>query len=211
QTIDGYRWAYHAGDVLTDLDPQFVHAYQALGTVLAISAQQIDESISLLKKGMRHNPEAWVLPFLLGYAYYFERHDPGTASTYFQAAASLPGSPKYLPELAAKMTIEAGDPDAALEFLQRLYAQVPDERIREGLARRIKEVVVERDLRFLEEGIRRYRARSNKLPKKLEDLVTGGIINRIPDEPFGERYQLNETEGTVNSLALEKRFRLHRK
>src|SRR5689334_11871780 len=41
QTAEGYRWAYYAGDVLTDLDPKFVVAYQGLGTVLAVAADQV--------------------------------------------------------------------------------------------------------------------------------------------------------------------------
>jgi tetratricopeptide (TPR) repeat protein len=210
QTTEGYLWAYRAADVLTDLDAKFIYAYQATGTVLAVSAKRTRESIALLEKGMHHNPDAWIMPFLLGYDHYFELHDPKTAGKYFQIASMLPGSPKYLPHLAAKMTLEAGDPDAALEFLQRIYQQVQDERVREGLAQRMKEIVAERDIRFLEEGIHRYRAIFGKLPGRLEDLVGGGIILQIPNEPLGGVYRLNVSDGTVLSTGLPERLRLHR-
>lgn len=210
QTPEGYRWAYYAGDVLTDLDPKFVFAYQGLGTVFAIAADQVEESIKLLKKGMQENPEVWNLPFLLGYNYYFELHDPATAATYFQTAASLPGSPKYLPQLAARMMIEAGAPDAALEFLQRLYAQVQDEQIREGLALRIKGALVERDLRVLEEGVKLYRDRVGKFPGSLQDLVSKGILVRIPVDPFGGEYQVSSSNGSVSSTKMQDRFRLYK-
>jgi len=36
QTQAGYRWAYHAVDVLTDLDRNFISAYQATGTILGV-------------------------------------------------------------------------------------------------------------------------------------------------------------------------------
>jgi len=75
----------------------------------------------------------------------------------------------------------------------------------------MKEVIVERDIRFLEEGVRRYAARYGKLPVKLEDLVTGGIILRIPEEPFGGIYELQASEGTVTSTELRERLRVHRK
>lgn len=211
QTRAGYLSAYHAVDVLTDVDPTFVFAYQAAGTVLGVWAGLHRESIALLTKGMRHHPEVWQLPFYVGYDYFYELHDPVMAARYFRIASVLPGAPDYLPRLAARMTVEAGDPQAALEFLQRLYQQTEDERVRQGLARRMKEVIAERDIRFLEEGVRRYKARYGKLPVKLEDLVTREIILKIPEEPFGGIYELQASAGTVTSTELRERLRVHRK
>lgn len=210
QTAEGYRRAYHAVDVLTDLDPKFVFAYQMAGTILGVWANLPQESVAILSKGMVHNPDVWQLPFFLGYDYFYELHDPVSAAPFFRLASTLPGAPEYLPRLAARMTVEAGDPDAALEFLQRLYAQVQDQRLREGLERRIREVVAERDIRFLEEAIRRYQTRYGKLPGSLEALVSGGIIVRIPDDPLGERYQMNSADGTVASTGLRERLKVHR-
>jgi len=211
QTVQGWLWAYHATDVVTDLDPKFVFAYQAGGTVLGVWAGRPHESIALLMKGIRHNPDAWQLPFYVGYDYFFELHDTENAAKYFRLAAALPGAPEYLPKLAARMTVEAGDPQAALEFLERLYVQTQDERLREGLAQRMKEVAVERDIRFLEEGVRRFKARYRKWPVRLEDLVRGGIIAEIPVEPLGGAYLLGGPDGTVKSTGLRERLRAHRK
>ena len=211
QTRAGYLSAYHAVDVLTDVDPTFVAAYLATGSVLGVWAGLPRESIALLTKGMRHHPEVWQLPFYVGYDYFYELGDPVMAARYFRMAAVLPGAPDYLQRLAARMTVEVGDPQAALEFLQRLYQQTEDERVRQGLARRMKEVIAERDIRFLEEGVRRYKARYGQRPVRLEDLVTGGIIPQIPEEPFGGIYELKAAEGTVTSTGLRERLRVHRK
>jgi len=210
QTTEGYLWAYHAVDVLTDVDPKFSFAYQATGIVLGVWANLPRESIALLTKGMRHNPEVWQLPFYVGYDYFYEVHDPVQAAKYLRIASELPGAPAYLPKLAARMTVEAGDPDAALEFLQRLYQQLQDERLRESLVQRMKEVVAERDIRFLEEGVRRYKSRYGKRPANLNDLVTKGIIQQIPEEPLGGVYQLQASDGTVASTGLSQRLRVHR-
>jgi len=210
QTTEGYLWAYHAVDVLTDLDPKFAFAYQASGIVLGVWANLPRESIALLTKGMRHNPDVWQLPFYVGYDYFYELHDPVQAAKYLRIASELPGAPAYLPKLAARMTVEAGDPDAALEFLQRLYQQLQDERLRESLVQRMKEVVAERDIRFLEEGVRRYKSRYGKRPANLNDLVTKGIIQQIPEEPLGGVYELKPSDGTVASTGLRQRLRVHR-
>ncbi len=211
QTKEGYLAAYHAVDVLTDLDPQFVHVYQFTGTILGVWAGLVNESVAILTKGIQHNPTVWELPFFLGYDYYYELHDPTTAAQYFRTASMLPGAPAYLPNLAARMTVEAGDPNAALEFLQRLYLQTKDEQLREGMAQRIQEVIAERDLRVLEKGVSVYRQRFGKLPGTLEDLVSVGILAKIPQEPFGKRYELVPSDGSVKSPGLRERLRVHRK
>lgn len=210
QTRAGYRWAYHAVDVVTDVDPAFAFAYQASGTILGVWAELPHESIAILTKGMRHHPDSWQLPLVVGYDYFYELHDTRAAARYFRMAAVLPGAPEYLGKLAARMTVEAGDPDAALEFLQRLSMKTQDERIRAGLLKRMKEVVIERDLRFLEEGVRRYRVRYGTSPRTLDDLATGGIINRIPPEPLGGAYRLNPQGGTVSSTNMSERLLVHR-
>jgi tetratricopeptide (TPR) repeat protein len=208
ETPEGYKWTYHAVDVLTDLDPKFVYAYQAAGTVFGVWGERVPESIAILTKGMRFNPDAWELPFYVGYDYYYELRDLKGAAKYFRMASELPGSPAYLPRLAARMTVEVGDPDAALEFLRKLYQQLSDERAKEGLVQRMREVAAERDIRFLEEGVRRYQARYQKLPTQIKDLVTRGIISQIPTEPLGGAYELR-SDGTVNSTGLRERLRVY--
>src|SRR5207247_7565864 len=123
QTHAGYLSAYHAVDVLTDVDPTFVSAYLVTGSVLGAWAGLPSERIALLPKGMRHHPDVWQLPFYVGYDYFYELGDPVMAALYFRMAAVLPGAPDYLPRLAARMTVEVGDPQAAPEVVQRLYLQ----------------------------------------------------------------------------------------
>ncbi|MDR4477622.1 MAG: hypothetical protein R3B11_16670 [Nitrospira sp.] len=207
----GYTWTYHAVDVLTDLDPTFVPPYQATGLFLGVLVGRHDEGVAILRKGIRHNPASWQLPFLAGYISYYERCDPAAGGEFFRIAARVPGAPAYLPQLAARMTVESGDASAALEFLQRFSRSVTDERIREALVRRMKEIVQEQDLRFLEEGIGRYRTRYGQAPAKLEDLLLRGIIARLPVDPLGGRYELNSLTGAVTASSTRERLRIHEK
>jgi hypothetical protein len=211
QTREGYLGAYHAVDVLTDLDPQFVHAYQYTGAVLGVVAGMAKESVALLTKGVQHNPTVWQLSFFLGYDYYYELRDPASAAKCFQAASLLPGAPPWLAGLAARMAVEANDPGAALEFLQRIYLQTKDEQLKEGIAQRIREVMAERDVRDLEKAVSVYRERSGSLPKTLDDLVSAGLLASIPPEPFGGRYELSTSDGSVKSPGLRERLRVYRR
>ena len=211
QTRERYLGAYHAADVLTDLDPQFVHAYQYTGTVLGVVAGLVNESIALLTKGVRHNPTAWQLSFILGYDYYYELQDPASAAKHFRTASLQPGAPPWLAGLAARMAVEANDPSAALEFLQRLYIQANDEQFRNGVAERIRDVMAERDIRELERAVGLYRERSGSLPRTLDDLVSSGILAKIPEEPFGGRYELSLKDGSVKSSLMRERLRVYRR
>jgi len=210
QSKGGYYWAYHVVNVVTDLDPKFLPAYLASGAILGVWAGLQYESIEILRKGMRENPDVWQLPFYIGYDYFYELCDPAKAAPYFQAAAKLPGAPSYLPSLAARMTVAGGDPAAALEFLQHLYEQVRDPRLREALELKIKEVLVERDIRALQDGAQRYRARYGKAPRTLKELVARGIVASLPEEPFGGRYVLDPSSGSVKPVGRSKRLDIYR-
>lgn len=211
QTKENYIWAYHATDVVTDLDPKFTFAYLAAGTILGVWGNRVEESIAILKKGIVHNHDSWSLHFVLGYDYFYELCDRVAAAEHLRAASRLPGAPEYLPRLAARMTVDAGSPETALEFLGRLYAQTQDPEMRESLSQRIKEVIAERDIRFLEEAVRRYAARHGKKPGSLRALVTGGIIERVPEELLGGRYILDSATGSVTSTGLQERLHVHMK
>lgn len=207
----GHTWTYHAVDVLTDLDPTFVPPYQATGLFLGVLVGRHDEGVAILRKGIRHNPANWQLPFLAGYISYYERCDASAAGEFFQLAAHVPGSPAYLPQLAARMTVESGDPTAALEFLDRFSRSVADDRVREALFRRMKEIVQEQDLRFLEESIRRYRLKYGQAPAKVEDLMLHGIIPRLPEDPLGGQYEIDGLTGIVSASSKRDRLRIHEK
>lgn len=207
----GYTWTYHAVDVLTDLDPTFVPPYQATGLFLGVLVGRQEEGLAILDKGIRHNPSIWQLPFLAGYVSYYELCKPIAGGEYLRIAARVPGSPAYLPQLAARMTVESGDPTAALEFLDRFSRNVTDERVREALLQRMKEIVQEQDLRFLEESISRYRAKYGQPPAKLEDLMLRGIIQQMPSDPLGGQYEVDTFSGVVRATSKRDRLRIHEK
>lgn len=210
-TQRGYTWTYHAVDVLTDLDPTFVPPYQATGLFLGVLVGRHDEGLAILRKGLRHNPSNWQLPFLAGYISYYERCDAVGAGEYFRTAANVPGSPAYLPQLAARMTVESGDPSAALEFLDRFSRSVSDDRVREALLRRMKEIVQEQHLRFLEESVRRYRLKYGQAPTKVDDLMLHGIIPQLPVDPLGGQYEIDGLTGGVSASSKRERLRIHEK
>jgi tetratricopeptide (TPR) repeat protein len=210
-TPKGYDWIYHALDVVTTLDPKFAYAYQLGGVTLSVLGKAPEKSNTLLLKGMRENPEIWQIPFYIGFNNFFYLNDYGSAAEYMAKASELPGHPAYLPKLAARLYVQAGDPDVALEFLLRMYKETADEKVRATLGQRIKEVIVERDAKFLEEAIKRYKDVYKAYPERLIELVERGIITELPHEPLGGYYYFNPEDGRVYSSVVKERMRVYGK
>jgi uncharacterized protein YihD (DUF1040 family) len=209
-TDNEYEWMYHALDVITTLDPRYAYAYYVGGVVLESYANRVDLSNRLLEKGHRENPDEWNLPFLLGYNHYFVLGDAAKGSEYIGVAARTAGAPDFLPGLATRMYSEAGNPDVALQFLEALWRENPDLAVREKLEVRAKEVMIERDLRSLEDAIQQYYRTQGKYPKTLSDLVVSGILSGIPEEPLGGAYQLDFSTGQVSSTSRPARLKVFR-
>jgi tetratricopeptide (TPR) repeat protein len=206
-SADEYEWMYHALDVITTLDPQYAYAYYAGGVILGDLANRTDLSNRLLEKGFNANPDVWNIPFLLGYNYYFLLGDPARGAEYIMKAASLPDGPSYLPGLATRMAAEAGSPDTALAFLEARLRETRDPELRESFVNRMKEVIIERDIRMLERGMEAYRIQHRTFPATLRDLVAAGTIPMLPQEPFGGDYRVDHKTGSVSSSTHPERLR----
>ncbi|MBH0180031.1 MAG: hypothetical protein HP491_19765 [Nitrospira sp.] len=206
-SADEYEWIYHALDVITTLDPHYAYAYYVGGNILGDLAQRPDLSNRLLEKGAEANQTVWYIPFLLGYNYYFFLADPAKGAEYTMRAAALPGRPAYLPGLATRMAAEAGNPNTALAFLEARLRETHDPEMREVLATRMNDVIIERDIQLLDRAVELYRTRHQSLPTTLTALVEDRILLGLPTEPFGGDYRLNVRTGAVSSSTHPERLR----
>jgi hypothetical protein len=204
-----YEWLSHALDVITTLDPKFVAVYDTGGVMLTELAGRVDWSNRLLAKGTEANPTVWRLPYLLGFNHFFYLHEYQEAAKYLTISAQLPGRPAYVPELAARLYVEAKNPELALAFLDRMLEQTADLHTVGALVRRRDEVAIERDLAALDRAVDQYVEHEGALPASLAQLVDRGIISFIPLEPFSGIYRLDETTGHVFSTTHPDRLRLH--
>ena len=205
-----YEWMYHAIDVITTLDPLYVYPYYVGGVVLTNLGHRVDLSNQILEKGHKENLAEWNLPFLLGYNHYFILGDAEKGAEYIGLAARTSGAPEFLPGLATRMYAEAGNPDVALQFLDALWKENPDLVMRENLEIRAKEVMVERDLRILEKAVKQFQQTYAKLPTGLLDLLTAGLLDHLPEEPFGGTYRMDAQTGEVFSSTHSNRLKVFR-
>lgn len=195
---------------VNNFDPRFVVPYLLGGLVLGDSSRHVPEALKTLERGGRNFPGDWRFPFYIGYTRYFSLGNPADGGRAIEAAARIPGSPQYLPFLAARMLSEGRKPETALVFLEEMLKQEADPSRRVVLQRRLLEVIVERDIQDLERAVEAYRSRSGGLPGNLYDLVPEGLLREVPAEPHGGRYLL-DPDGTVRSDHVRQRLRVFRK
>lgn len=206
-SMDEYEWMAHALDVITMLDPQYSYSYYAGGVILGDLANRPDLANRLLERGLAANPAVWNIPFLLGYNYYFLLADAAKGAEYIMKASLLPDRPTYLPGLATRLAAEAGIPETALSFLEARLHDTTDPEMREFFAKRMKEVMIERDIQMLERAVEDYRTTYGKRPSSLAALIEGRIVRSLPTEPFGGEYRLDWNNGTVASSTHPERLR----
>ncbi len=206
-SMNEYEWMAHALDVITTLDPHYAYAYYAGGVILGDLANRPDLANRLLERGHAANPTVWNIPFLLGYNYYFLLADPAKGAEYIMRAAVLPDRPAYLPGLATRLAAEAGKPETALAFLEARLQDTSDPEMKEFFANRMKEVMIERDIKQLEGAVELYRTAYGHPPTSLAALVDGRIVRDLPMEPFGGEYRIDRETGVVSSTTHPERLK----
>ena len=197
-------------DIVSDFDPRFTMPYLLGGLFLSESDAHSKDALALLSKGKPHHSTDWRFPFYIGYIQYFSLGDTTTAGRSMEEAARLPGSPPYLPMLATRMLSEAKDPEAALALLSSIADQETDPIRQRALERRIREVVVEKDLQTLERAVEAYRRVTGRSPETLTALVETGMIRAVPREPNGGKYVMDRG-GMVRSNRVRQRLQVFRK
>jgi hypothetical protein len=110
-------------ELVTSLSPHFTRAY--LFSAFALTdAGRPDAGYALLKKGFKENPDDWHFPAYLGFFMY--RYGTGetknlVAARWYEQAAKIPGSPDYLPRLAAALLAKGGEQEKAVVMLGQAY------------------------------------------------------------------------------------------
>jgi hypothetical protein len=203
-----YPWLAHMCDRVTDLDPRAVHVYRFAGFILPWEADEVDAGMALLEKGTRNLPESWELRYMLGFSHYFFKDDLAASSRALHDAIALPGAPKFISDLLAVIDSTHLGPTAAMEFLAALARGAGSEEMRDAAQQRIRDLTLTSDIGHLEAAVQQLAVRRQRLPDDLSELVSEGLIDAVPADPFGGRYVIDPATGKVASTTGHKPTRL---
>lgn len=181
-------------DAATTLDPEFMEPYEYAAMVLP--AVNVEEAIRITEKGIAANPNAWQLYQHLGYVYW-QRHDYQKSAEVYAVGGKVPGAPRWMAEMGARMLAEGGSRQAARQMYQHLYDESQDEQVKQTLQRRLLQIDSFEQREFIRRVLGEYSARTGRCPASWKDL-TASLQSRFrleantgaPLDPAGTPYQL---------------------
>jgi tetratricopeptide (TPR) repeat protein len=188
-------------DAATTLDPEFMEPYEYAAVVLP--AVNVQDAIRIIDKGIAANPSAWRLYQQLGYIYWQQKDFTAAAAAYSRGAA-IPGAPRWMEAMKARMLGEGSSRDTAREIYLHMYQEAGDAQVKEMARRHLMRL----DSLVQREGLRKiltaYQSRSGHCPASWKDVepVFRALRLRIdasgaPLDPSGAPYVLDNSKCEV--------------
>lgn len=197
EQMPNWRKLYRALYTATRLDPYNMDSYYFAQAVLAWEAKMVPQVIELLEYGFQHRTWDFRLPYFISFNYAFFLKDYERAGEYLAKAAELKPDVEWYATLAARYFYEGGRTALALAYLKDMIPEARNEAIRKRMITRA--AAFEKILQ-IEKAVLAYTNRFQTKPKKLEDLVKTGIFTKIPEDPYGGSFYLDD-EGRVRATS----------
>jgi hypothetical protein len=192
-----WQRVYRLMDASTDLDPYFFDPYYFANASLGRNPAMVPQINAMLEKGLEYRKWDWMLPFYLGFNYFYYLHDNMQAAEYLMMGARRPGAMPLLATLAARLAYQGNRTENAVVFLRGILSRTKDEQTRELYRTRLE--ALEKIL-YLEQAVAAYRQLCGREPRKLLELRASGVIPSIPEDPYGGTFYLAQ-DGSVQSTS----------
>jgi tetratricopeptide (TPR) repeat protein len=187
QSLSEEDWQYFIKsiDVVTDLDPYFFDPYLLTEGLLTWEAGKIVDANRLLEKGFKYRKNDWRIPYFIGFNYFYFLKNYENGSEYVMAASRLPGSPSYLPNLAARLAYYGEKSETAILFLREMLGETQDPKLLSSLEIRL--LALERAA-ILEKLVTKFVSEQGRELRTMRELVEKGYIDEIPEDPYGGKW-----------------------
>ena len=194
-----FKYLEHTFDVITDLDPQYIDPYLIGALTMAREGGDYARAFKLLDKGIKNNPEAWIIPLEAGFYAFTDLKDYNRALYYFQMAADVHNSPQGIERIIAGIFERKEDLEAALEFWIKIYNSAEEEWVRAISYNHIFDLRIELDIKTIKNALKQYKKNRGRLPDSLDALVHVGLLQGLPTDPDGKSYLYDSISGEVRS------------
>jgi hypothetical protein len=181
-------------EMTTTLDPKLLPAYQ-FGSVFL--AQKPPEGAGdplaatrLVEKGIRENPQAWRLYYDLGYIYWIELKDAAKAADAFNRGSNIPGAQPWMRVMAAALAGHAGETETAIYMWTNILNSSEDADLKANAINRLRCLRVDSEVKILQDRVDEYTKTTGHLPSGWAELISAGVLRRVPVDPKNNPYQL---------------------
>jgi len=178
------------------LEPYNADAYYFAQAAFTWEIGRYAEVNNLLEHGMKYRTWDSQLPFFAGFNAAYFMKDYKKAAEYMKKAAEIAKEQQFA-TLAARYFYEAGETEFAILFIDMMKSSAKDANERKLYEYRRKALIA---VKSIENAIKVYRLRAGTAPATLAELVSGGYLPLIPDDPYGGKFYLDE-DGKVRSTS----------
>lgn len=188
-------------DIATTLDPQLLHAYRFGSIFLSekspIGAEKPEQAVVLLKKGIRYNPNEWQLYRDLGFVYYWYLEDYKKAAEWFLEGSKNPKAAKWMKTFAAELLAKGNTRETAKFLWQEVYDTSDSEALRKNAKENLIRLQALDDIDILKTVVSKVEAKTGRRVLSLQELVSLGLLKRLPLDPKGFPYILDPNTGEI--------------
>ena len=181
--------------IVSALDPKFLSPCFMGGIAITYDAMSSRKAIQFLEEAWRLNPEEWRIPLWIAFNYFHHLHQARDSLRYFQLAAERSTAPAFIRELLPMVYYDAGDPETGVAYLEGLQASLGPSR-NQWVERKLSWL---RAIALLERAVRQFTERFSRMPDRLEELISKGFLQDIPQDPFGKGFLLDPDTGRIRS------------
>jgi len=198
---EDWQWLHRNLNLATELDPYFEDPYYLANAILTWDAGMVEEANLLLKKATEKRSWDWWFPFFLGVNKFFLLGENKEGADYLLLASKRPGAWDDLPKLAARLYYRDGRTQKAIAILKVFSDNERNRSVRKSYEIRMESL---EKILALEKAAAKYEKIKGRKPKNLEALIQAGIMDKIPEDPYGGLFYIDKDGSikTTSKLAL---------
>ena len=193
-TREDWEYAYDVIKLCSDIDPYFKDPYVVMQGIFIWTDKISDrtETISFLKTGIPYRTWDSRLPFFIGFDYFFFFNNYQESAKYLFMSAKLSKSP-FTASLASKIASKGGDVETGIEFLSNMNTDSMSEPVKRTFNQRLEAL---KGVQILQNAMKKYEKIYGEKPNNLEELITKGLISKMPNNPYKTTYKIKNGQIT---------------
>ena len=193
-----YTWVHNTLSNAAELDPYFVDTYYLMNSALVWDHYKVEEVLPVMAKGADIRTWDSILPFFVGFNYYYFLNNGEQSIEYLKLASKRSGGNSFYDTLAARIAYKANKTELGIAYLEQQIHQTELEGRLDSIEPLKSRLEVLKGIRKIELAVEAYQKLFFRLPQDINTLVKLRMLDSIPKDDLGGRYYL-DAQGRVKS------------